>query len=58
MNGDVDNDRFVTTADITALYNYILNGDASAIAYGDQNNDGCITTSDVTCVYNILLGTE
>lgn len=58
MNGDVDNDGFVTTADITALYNYILNGDASAIAYGDQNNDGFITTSDVTCVYNILLGTE
>ncbi len=56
MNGDVDNDGFVTTADITALYNYILNGDASAIAYGDQNNDGFITTGDVTCVYNILLG--
>lgn len=56
--GDVDGDGFVTTADVTALYNFILNDDASAIINGDQNNDGAINSSDVTCVYNVLLGTK
>ena len=56
--GDVDGDGKVTVADVTALYNYILNNDASAIVNGDQNNDGFITTGDVTCVYNILLGVK
>lgn len=56
MIGDVDGDGVVTTTDITALYNYILNGDLSAIVNGDQNNDGSITANDVTLVYNILLG--
>lgn len=54
--GDVDGDGSVTSADITALYNYLLNGDSSTLVNGDQNNDGSITSGDVTVVYNILLG--
>ena len=54
--GDVNGDGNVTAADVTALYNYILNGDDSNITNGDLNNDGNITSVDVTIVYNILLG--
>ncbi len=55
VDGDVNGDGFVTSADITALYNWLLNGDDSAIVNGDQDKDGTITSGDVTYVYNILL---
>ena len=54
--GDVDGDRTVTAADITALYNFLLSNDVSQLINGDQDGDGNITSSDVTAVYNILLG--
>ena len=53
--GDVNGDGECTGSDVTALYNYILYNDASAIVNGDQNGDGDITGSDVTAVYNIIL---
>jgi len=46
----------VTSADITALYNWLLNSDDSALVNGDQDGDGNITAGDVTVIYNILLG--
>ena len=55
VKGDVDGDGVVTAADITALYNYLLNNDASAVVNGDVDGDGNITAGDVTTVYNILL---
>ena len=58
VTGDVNGDGEVTSADITALYNWLLNNDDSAIVNGDQNNDGEITSGDVTLVYNILLGSK
>ncbi len=54
--GDVNGDGYVTAADITALYNYLLLDDTSHLVAGDVNNDGYITSGDVTQVYNILLG--
>lgn len=54
--GDVNGDGSVTSADVTALYNYLLNNDSSSIVNGDQNGDGNITSADVTAVYNVLLG--
>ena len=54
--GDVNGDGEVTAVDITCLYNFLLDGDDSAIINGDQNGDGEITANDVTFVYNILLG--
>ena len=54
--GDVNGDGIVTATDVTALYNYLLTGDTTAIVNGDQNNDGAITSSDVTIVYNVILG--
>ena len=56
MPGDVNGDGSVTSADITAIYNYLLNNDSSSMLNGDQNGDGNITSADVTAVYNILLG--
>lgn len=53
--GDVNGDGEVNTADITALYNYILAADASAIVNGDQDGDGEITVGDITVVYGIIL---
>ena len=54
--GDVNCDGFVTSADITALYNYLLNGDETFIATSDVDGDGSVTSADVTSVYSILMG--
>ena len=54
--GDVNGDGHVTSVDVTALYNYLLNGDSSNLINGDVDGDGHISSVDVTAVYNILLG--
>lgn len=54
--GDVNGDGQVTSVDVTALYNFLLNGDQTYIATSDVNGDGEITSADITSVYNILLG--
>ncbi len=56
QNGDVNGDGTVTSADVTILYNFLLNGDTSNLVNWDQDGDGVITVGDVTSVYNILLG--
>ena len=56
--GDVNGDGTVTAADITALYNFLLNSDESSVVNGDQNGDGVITSADITAVYDILLSGE
>ena len=54
--GDVNGDGVVTAADITALYDFLLNNDESHIVNGDQTGDGIITAADITAVYTVLLG--
>ncbi len=54
--GDVNGDGHVSSVDVTALYNHMLNGDSSAIVNGDQDGDGIITSVDITIIYNHLLG--
>ena len=54
--GDVNGDGVVTAADVTALYDFLLNSDTTSLVNGDQNGDGNITASDITAVYDILLG--
>lgn len=56
MTGDVNGDGEVTAADVTMLYNILLNDDWTGVVNADQNGDGEITSGDVTVVYNILLG--
>ena len=54
--GDVNGDGIVTAADVTAIYDVLLNNDYSNVVNGDVNGDGDITAGDVTEIYNILLG--
>ena len=54
--GDVNGDGSVTSADVTALYNYLLNNDSSALVNPIQDGDEPITAGDITAVYNIILG--
>lgn len=54
--GDVNGDGNVTAADVTALYDALLNNYYSNVVNGDQTGDGEITAADVTAVYSILLG--
>ena len=54
--GDVNGDGAVTSADITALYNYLLTSDDTYVATSDVDGDGNVTSADVTAIYNILLG--
>ena len=56
VKGDVNGDGNVTAADITQLYNYLLNGDMTYYNTADVNGDGNITAADVTFIYDILLG--
>ena len=56
--GDVDGDGVVTSADVTALYSWLLMSDDTSLVNGDQDGDGVITTHDITVIYNILLGVE
>ena len=56
MKGDVNADGTVTAADVTALYDYLLNSITTNLKLGDQNDDGNITAADITAVYDVLLG--
>ena len=56
--GDVNGDGEVTSADVTCIYNYLLNGDDTFIDTCDVNGDGNITSVDITIIYNILLGSN
>ena len=54
--GDVNGDGEVTAADVTEIYNHLLNGTNTYADAYDVNGDGNITAADVTDIYNILLG--
>ncbi|MBR2147051.1 MAG: phosphodiester glycosidase family protein [Muribaculaceae bacterium] len=54
--GDVNGDGIITAADVTALYDFMLNNVTTHLVNGDQNGDGNITAADITAVYDILLG--
>lgn len=56
IHGDVNGDSITTAADVTALYDYLLNNDSCHIVNGDQTGDGIITAADITAVYDVLLG--
>ena len=54
--GDVNGDGQVTAADVTLLYNIMLNENWAGVVNADQNGDNVITSADITALYNILLG--
>jgi formylglycine-generating enzyme required for sulfatase activity len=55
--GDVNEDGNITIADVTAMIDYLLSGDASLInlANADLTNDGDVTIADVTTLIDYLL---
>lgn len=55
--GDVDKNGFVNISDVTALVDYLLNGDASAISLSNADCDGSgvVNISDVTTLIDYLL---
>ena len=57
MKGDVDNNGYLSIADVTALINYLLtdNSDGINLKNADVDNDTRISISDVTALINILL---
>ncbi|MBP5562181.1 MAG: leucine-rich repeat protein, partial [Muribaculaceae bacterium] len=52
--GDVNGDGIVSGADVTALYNVLLDG-ATVAGSADVNGDGVVSGADVTALYNLLL---
>ncbi|MBR5086729.1 MAG: leucine-rich repeat protein [Muribaculaceae bacterium] len=54
--GDIDYDGVITSSDITALYNHLLDGDMMNIGSIDVDGDGAVTGADITAVYNLLIG--
>ncbi len=55
---DVNEDGTITSSDVTALYNLLINGDTTHATTSDVNGDGHITSVDITVLYNLLLGNE
>ncbi len=56
--GDVDGDGAVSASDVTALYNYLLNGDMTHFDTSDVDGDGAVNAADITAIYNLLLGAK
>ena len=58
--GDVNDDGYVTIADVTKLISYVLSGGTTDINEdaADLNDDGFITVADVTKLISMVLSTE
>ena len=57
LRGDVNGDGSVNISDVTALINYLLNGNASEInlSGADANQDSSVNISDATTIINYVL---
>ena len=55
---DVNGDGQVNSADVTAIYSYVANGEASGISLsaGDVNQDGNVDSGDVAAIYAQIAG--
>ena len=55
--GDVNLDGLINSADVVAIYNYIIEGVDSGIEKenADVNGDTFVNSADVTAVYNIIM---
>ena len=53
---DVNGDGHITSADVTAIYDHLLNNDMTyAESAYDVDGDGHITSADITAVYDVIL---
>ena len=57
---DVNGDGEVNTADVIAIYAYIINGEESGFnaVNADVNYDNNVNTADVTTIYNYIITGE
>jgi surface protein len=57
IRGDVDDDREISIADVSALIDYVLTGEATGInlAAANCNNDNEVNIADVTALIDYLL---
>ena len=57
LRGDVDGDGTVNIADVTALIDYLLSGNATGInlSAADADEDGTVGIADVTTIIDYLL---
>ena len=60
LRGDVDGDGDVNIADVTALIDYLLSGDATGVNLdaADCDKDGDVNIADVTSLIDYLLSGE
>ena len=56
IKGDVNGDGKVNAADVTTVYNYIANPEATGLTLDqvDINGDGKVNATDITDLYNII----
>ena len=56
LKGDVNGDGKVNAADVTTVYNYIANPEATGVTLDkvDINGDGNVNATDITDLYNII----
>ena len=56
LKGDINGDGKVNAADVTTVYNYIANPEATGLTLGkvDINGDGNVNATDITDLYNII----
>lgn len=52
--GDINNDGYVNSGDVSALYELILSGQYDPFA--DLNDDGQVNAGDISALYSIILG--
>lgn len=58
--GDANNDGIISVVDITAIGQYLLDGDKTNInlAAADANGDGVVSVADITTIAVMILNTE
>ncbi|MGN1213861.1 MAG: dockerin type I repeat-containing protein, partial [Bacteroidaceae bacterium] len=58
--GDVDCNGKINSADIIAVFNFIIDPSITNIdkKRADANGDGTVNTADITTIYNIIIGKE
>lgn len=58
--GDANNDGIISVVDITAIGQYLLNGDKTNInlAAADANGDGIVSVGDITTIAVMILNAE
>ncbi len=56
LKGDVNSDGKVNAADVTTVYNYIANPEATGLTLDkvDINGDGNVNATDITDLYNLI----